>query len=605
MSRENVKKFYELVANDNELGKSLNALDKEVQIKTSDFAKLKDIVEEKIIPLAKKRGLDFSADELLEYANKKYMELRDEDLLDVSGGFSPRNTAIGLASVLFLSLGTAATINLLPSTSDQSQSISSTVSNPEEENYQSTQVKNNLSDEESLDNKSENDSEISNDFEIATESTNTQTDDDSAKQLNTNNVDDKDETAVDVTEGSSIREGSSEASRSTTTTHTMSDTDFAIPAASASGSTMFVAGGADSVEDINETADTIAEKVAEAVNTHIHKIFEDRTGYNGSPVELSSDALSEKAMEIGAAVADEIAPSASDIGFISSNPYDNGKITITVTSSDDSSSSSREIDVHSILQEHNANVKKARLDNLKTKLAKRLSSRKHYDGDIDCDSFFSACLKKSTQSYLLDKYNITSSTSEHEVSKLNIDTSTMDAIYDDLQTGSAFIIDSSYRSLASVYQTDDSVIVIDKLNSDNNLVAVTVLVNTASGIQSKTLERSITNADAQKIVDGLRDVFDIQAEGSVSYTQFGRVGIFGNTATSQAKHLLETLNKISSFDQVKEEDVAGLKADIEYLAGQIKVDDSGNHYFSGRFKSGSGIGEEGFKRILQFNDMIN
>ena len=189
-----------------ELAKSLNALDKEVQIKTSDFAKLKDIAKEKIIPLAKKRGLDFSADELLEYANKKYMELRDEDLLDVSGGFSPRNTAIGLASVLFLSLGTAATINLLPSTSDQSQSISSTVSNPEEENYQSTQVKNNSSDEESLDNKSENDSEISNDFETATESTNTQTDDDSAKQLNTNNVDDKDETAVDVTEGSSIRQ---------------------------------------------------------------------------------------------------------------------------------------------------------------------------------------------------------------------------------------------------------------------------------------------------------------------------------------------------------------------------------------------------------------
>ena len=73
MSRENVKKFYELVANDNELAKSLNALDKEVQIKASDFAKLKDIAKEKIIPLAKKRGLDFSADELLEYANKKYM----------------------------------------------------------------------------------------------------------------------------------------------------------------------------------------------------------------------------------------------------------------------------------------------------------------------------------------------------------------------------------------------------------------------------------------------------------------------------------------------------------------------------------------------------
>lgn len=125
MSRENVKKFYELVQEDAVLAQELERLNSEIQLETSDFARLKEIVSENILPLAQERGLEFSADELLEHANAEYMKLDAEELLDISGGVSARGTAIGLASVLFLSLGTGAAINLLSSTPEQTQSISS------------------------------------------------------------------------------------------------------------------------------------------------------------------------------------------------------------------------------------------------------------------------------------------------------------------------------------------------------------------------------------------------------------------------------------------------------------------------------------------------
>ena len=124
MSRENVKKFYDMIKEDTVLSDSLNSLNEKIKLETSDFARLKEIVNENIIPLAKERGLDFTADELLDYANEKYIELDSEDLLDVSGGrMSARNTAIGLASVLFLSMGTGTAINFLSSTPNSTQSI--------------------------------------------------------------------------------------------------------------------------------------------------------------------------------------------------------------------------------------------------------------------------------------------------------------------------------------------------------------------------------------------------------------------------------------------------------------------------------------------------
>ena len=118
MSMENVKKFYELAEIDKEFAQKLARLDSEMSLEASDLANLKDIVNEKIIPLAKEKGLDFTAEEMVDFANEKYLQLSEEDLLDVSGGVSPKAAALGLSSVLMLSLGSAAAINLMNNNHD-------------------------------------------------------------------------------------------------------------------------------------------------------------------------------------------------------------------------------------------------------------------------------------------------------------------------------------------------------------------------------------------------------------------------------------------------------------------------------------------------------
>ena len=125
MSRENVKKFYDLVENDASLKKELEGLDEKIKVSQTDLNNLRGLVKKEIIPVAKKRGLDFTAEELLTYANDKYMKLTEEDLMDISGGISAKNSAIGLSAVLLLSLGSTAAINLLTPNNNLNQSISS------------------------------------------------------------------------------------------------------------------------------------------------------------------------------------------------------------------------------------------------------------------------------------------------------------------------------------------------------------------------------------------------------------------------------------------------------------------------------------------------
>lgn len=127
MSRENVKKFYELAETDKDFAQKLASLDSEMALEASDLANLKDIVNEKIIPLAKEKGLEFTAEEMVEFANEKYMQLSEDDLLEVSGGVSPKAAGLTLSSVLLLSLGSAAAINLMNSNHDD---VSHVVSAP-------------------------------------------------------------------------------------------------------------------------------------------------------------------------------------------------------------------------------------------------------------------------------------------------------------------------------------------------------------------------------------------------------------------------------------------------------------------------------------------
>lgn len=127
MSRENVKKFYELAEKDVDLVQKLASLDSEMSLEASDLANLKDIVNEKIIPLAKEKGLDFTAEEMVDFANEKYMKLDATDLLEVSGGVSPKAAGLALSSVLMLSLGSAAAINLMNSNHDNISNVVSDV----------------------------------------------------------------------------------------------------------------------------------------------------------------------------------------------------------------------------------------------------------------------------------------------------------------------------------------------------------------------------------------------------------------------------------------------------------------------------------------------
>ncbi len=123
MSRESVKKFYELAETDKEFAQKLASLDSEMSLEASDLANLKAIVNEKIIPLAKEKGLDFTAEEMVDFANEKYMQLSKDDLLDVSGGVSPKAAGLALSSVLMLSLGSAAAINLMNNNHDNVSNV--------------------------------------------------------------------------------------------------------------------------------------------------------------------------------------------------------------------------------------------------------------------------------------------------------------------------------------------------------------------------------------------------------------------------------------------------------------------------------------------------
>ena len=92
MAKENVRKFYEKLAQDAALAEKLNALDKDFAEKNGtsvdDAAMREKAVEAIIIPLAKEVGLPFTLEELKEYEQEqmKNMTLSDDELDQVAGG---------------------------------------------------------------------------------------------------------------------------------------------------------------------------------------------------------------------------------------------------------------------------------------------------------------------------------------------------------------------------------------------------------------------------------------------------------------------------------------------------------------------------------------
>ncbi len=125
MSIENVKKFYVSASEDAKLVEALKKISEEMQQKSLASDKLNELVSSKIIPLAKERGFDFTADELIAYSQEMIKGLSEEDLAAVSGGMSPRTAAIALAVTLGSSFVTAGVVNMMSNTPTQNQAIMS------------------------------------------------------------------------------------------------------------------------------------------------------------------------------------------------------------------------------------------------------------------------------------------------------------------------------------------------------------------------------------------------------------------------------------------------------------------------------------------------
>lgn len=91
MSIENVKKFYEVITQDESIKQKLIELSPKHQGETMDEAKSKLLLEQEILTLATKMGYSFSLEEWKQFgAMTKQLhdecELSDEEMQTVSGG---------------------------------------------------------------------------------------------------------------------------------------------------------------------------------------------------------------------------------------------------------------------------------------------------------------------------------------------------------------------------------------------------------------------------------------------------------------------------------------------------------------------------------------
>lgn len=86
MSMENVRRFYETIAVDNDLRSKILEASKDyslTQIKDED---LENLMAEEFLPLLKEEGFEFSINELSKYQQQLSEELKEDNYKYVSGG---------------------------------------------------------------------------------------------------------------------------------------------------------------------------------------------------------------------------------------------------------------------------------------------------------------------------------------------------------------------------------------------------------------------------------------------------------------------------------------------------------------------------------------
>jgi len=93
MSVENVKKFYEALAQDNEMQQKFTDLNQKYQGQQMDEAKAMSVMAQEGLPMAAQMGYSFTMDELKAFGEemkqaKMGCELSDEEMQAVTGGGS-------------------------------------------------------------------------------------------------------------------------------------------------------------------------------------------------------------------------------------------------------------------------------------------------------------------------------------------------------------------------------------------------------------------------------------------------------------------------------------------------------------------------------------
>ncbi len=113
MSIKNVEKFFDLIKSDENIAKELIKINNKIQQKDSVFDE-EQFIKSKVVPIAKKHGINFTAKEFLEYAENQISELSDEELLNISGGASRQSVAWGFLLATLGSFLNVAAINSYP-----------------------------------------------------------------------------------------------------------------------------------------------------------------------------------------------------------------------------------------------------------------------------------------------------------------------------------------------------------------------------------------------------------------------------------------------------------------------------------------------------------
>ena len=100
MSVKNVKEFLNKAESNKILGQKLERVKDELQSTDTNHKNYNNIINTKIIPLAKDFGFDFTVKDFLDYVDEIFSELDEKDLLNVSGGFSTNKSIAALSLIL-------------------------------------------------------------------------------------------------------------------------------------------------------------------------------------------------------------------------------------------------------------------------------------------------------------------------------------------------------------------------------------------------------------------------------------------------------------------------------------------------------------------------